>query len=117
MGDETRDWGPPFETDGNGEKISSSYFHGVNRNKRCIALDLSTEIGRFVVFRLLDAADVGVENFKAGTLERWGLGYEDVLSRRFPRLAHYRITSFGTDGPLGGATWLRRRRSSYVRTR
>ena len=103
MGDETRDWGPPFETDGNGEKISSSYFHGLTRNKRCIALDLSTEVGRSVVFRLLEAVDVVVKNFKVGTLEKWGMGYEDVRSRHFLRLVHCRITGFGTDGPLGGA--------------
>jgi crotonobetainyl-CoA:carnitine CoA-transferase CaiB-like acyl-CoA transferase len=102
MGDETRDWGPPFETGANGETIASSYFHGANRNKRCIALDLSSEQGREVVFRLLETADVVVENFKAGTLEKWGMGYDEVLSQRFPRLIHCRITGFGSDGPLGG---------------
>jgi formyl-CoA transferase len=54
-----------------------------------------------VVFRLLETADVLVENFKIGTLEKWGMGYEDVLERRFPRLVHCRISGFGADGPYG----------------
>jgi formyl-CoA transferase len=55
-----------------------------------------------VLFRLLADADVLVENFKAGTLERWGLGFADVLQARFPRLVHCTITGFGVDGPWGG---------------
>ncbi len=95
QGDETRDWGPPFH-----EEISS-YFAGLNRNKRSIALDLSAEGGREVLLRLLDGADVLLENFKIGTLGRWGIGYE-ALAERFPRLVHARITGFGADGPFGG---------------
>jgi formyl-CoA transferase len=96
-GDETRTWGPPF-VDG-----TASYFIGINRNKRGLALDLSRAEGREIVLRLLADADVLVENFKTGTLERWGLGYEDVLRGRFPRLIHCRVSGFGADGPLGGA--------------
>lgn len=96
QGDETRDWGPPFKGD------YSSYFAGVNRNKRGIALDLSRVAGREVVMRLLEGADALVENFKTGTLEKWGMGYEQTLKRRFPRLIHLRISGFGADGPLGG---------------
>lgn len=96
-GDETRTWGPPF-VDG-----TASYFLGVNRNKQDIALDLSHPEGREVVFRLLADADVLVENFKTGTMEKWGLGYEAVLRERFPRLIHCRVSGFGADGPLGGA--------------
>lgn len=96
-GDETRTWGPPF-IDG-----TASYFNGVNRNKRDIVLDLSQPEGREVVLRLLEGVDVLVENFKTGTLEKWGLGYEDVLRPRFPRLIHCRVSGFGADGPLGGA--------------
>jgi len=95
-GDETRKWGW-WDEDGYG-----SYFVGLNRNKRSLSLDLSTEQGREVLFRLLDDADVMVENFKAGTLEKWGIGYDDILRDRFPRLIHCRVTGFGTDGPLGG---------------
>ena len=97
QGDETRDWGPPFRADG-----EAAYFQGVNRNKRSIGLDLSKDDGKAVLMRLLEGADVIAENFKPGTLERWGLGYEEVLSQRFPRLVHCRITGFGADGPLGG---------------
>lgn len=96
QGDETRGWGPPFQ-DG-----TASYFIGINRNKRGIALDLARAEGRAVLLRLLAEADVLVENFKTGTLERWGLGYEAVLKARFPRLIYCRITGFGADGPLGG---------------
>jgi crotonobetainyl-CoA:carnitine CoA-transferase CaiB-like acyl-CoA transferase len=96
QGDETRSWGPPFQGD------AASYFHGVNRNKRGMALDLSRPEGREVVLRLLESADVLIENFKTGTLERWGMGYEQVLKSRFPRLIHCRVTGFGADGPLGG---------------
>ncbi|HVM81608.1 MAG TPA: CoA transferase, partial [Stellaceae bacterium] len=96
QGDETRTWGPPFQGD------AASYFIGVNRNKRGIALDLSKPQGRDVVFRLLEHADVLIENFKTGTLEKWGMGYEQVLKERFPRLIHCRVSGFGADGPLGG---------------
>jgi crotonobetainyl-CoA:carnitine CoA-transferase CaiB-like acyl-CoA transferase len=96
QGDETRGWGPPFQGD------AASYYIGVNRNKRGIALDLSKPAGREVLFRLLETADVLVENFKTGTLERWGMGYEAVLSEKFPRLIHCRVSGFGADGPLGG---------------
>jgi len=94
-GDETRGWGPPFL----GE--TASYFIGVNRNKRGMALDLSQPAGQELLRRLLADADVLVENFKPGTLEKWGLGY-DTLSAAFPRLIHCRVSGFGADGPLGG---------------
>jgi len=95
-GDETREWGPPFK-DG-----LSAYYSGINRNKRSLGLDVSTPAGREVVLKLLADADVLVENFKPGTLEKWGLGYEEVLAERFPRLIHARLTGFGADGPMGG---------------
>ena len=97
QGDETRHWGPPFEE----ETGAASYFLGVNRNKRGMALDLRQEAGREVLLRLLAEADVLVENFKPGGMEKWGLGY-DVLEGRFPRLVHCRISGFGADGPQGG---------------
>jgi formyl-CoA transferase len=96
-GDETRGWGPPFIGD------MASYFIGANRNKRDIVLDLSQSEGRDIVLRLLAEADVLVENFKTGTMEKWGLGYEGVLREKFPRLIHCRVSGFGADGPLGGA--------------
>lgn len=94
-GDETRGWGPPFEHG------AASYFHGLNRNKRGMALDLRRAEGKELLFDLLEGADVLVENFKPGTLENWGLGY-DVLKERFPGLIHCRISGFGADGPMGG---------------
>lgn len=94
QGDEVRDWGPPFLDD------DASYFIGVNRNKRSLALDLGKTEGRAVLLRLLEGADVLVENYKPGSMEKWGLGY-DVLADRFPRLVHCRVSGFGADGPLG----------------
>jgi len=96
QGDEVREWGPPFH-DGD-----ASYFIGVNRNKRSVGLDLAKPQGKEVLLRLLEGADVLVENFKPGSMEKWGLGYEEILSRRFPRLIHCRVSGFGADGPLGG---------------
>ena len=95
QGDEVRDWGPPFH-EGN-----ASYYIGINRNKRAIALDIGKPEGRSVLMRLLEGADLLIENFKPGSMEKWGIGY-DTLSERFPRLIHCRISGFGADGPLGG---------------
>jgi len=81
----------------------SSYFTGVNRNKRVIVLNLSQAAGRDVLVRLLAEADVVLENFKPGTLEKWGIPGQPMLGDRFPRLIHCRISGFGADGPLGGA--------------
>lgn len=94
-GDQGRTSGPPL-VDGD-----SAMFHGLNRNKRGLALDMATSVGREVFLRLLADADIVVENFKPGTLEKWGLGYAD-LKEAFPRLIMVSITGFGTDGPLGG---------------
>ena len=96
QGDETRNWGPPF-ADGD-----ASYFLGVNRNKRALALDIGRPEGRAALLRLLDGADVLVENFKTGTMEKWGLGYAADLAPQFPGLIHCRVSGFGADGPLGG---------------
>jgi formyl-CoA transferase len=96
QGDEVRDWGPPFH------EGDASYFIGVNRNKRAMALDLANPEGREVLLQLLAGADVLVENFKPGAMEKWGLGYAEVLQARFPQLIHCRISGFGPDGPLGG---------------
>jgi len=97
QGDETRLWGPPFDQEG-----ISAYFAGINRNKRTIALDLSKPEGREVLLKLLAEADVLIDNFKTGTMEKWGIGFADTLSKKFPRLVHARVSGFGEDGPLGG---------------
>jgi len=100
-GDETREWGPPFRDD-DGVRGPSGYYLNVNRNKRGIALDLRKADGRLALLRLLEDADVLVENFKAGALEKWDLGFEAVLQPMFPRLIHARISGFGSEGPYGG---------------
>jgi crotonobetainyl-CoA:carnitine CoA-transferase CaiB-like acyl-CoA transferase len=87
-GDETRAWGPPFL----GEQ--STYYLAVNRNKRSVALDLKSDEGRRAARALALAADVLVENFKAGTLERLGLGYGELAGDN-PRLVWCSISGFG----------------------
>jgi crotonobetainyl-CoA:carnitine CoA-transferase CaiB-like acyl-CoA transferase len=89
-GDETRAWGPPFHHD------VSTYYLAVNRNKRSVALDLKSDAGRRAARALAGRADVLVENFKAGALERLGLGFEE-LSRDNPRLVWCSISGFGRE--------------------
>jgi formyl-CoA transferase len=101
QGDETRSWGPPFRDNSDGSR-DASYFLGVNRNKRGIALDIGKPAGQAVLLRLLEGADVLVENFKPGGMEKWGLGYTEALAPRFPALIHCRVSGFGAEGPLGG---------------
>ena len=96
-GDDTRVLGPPFLASGD-----AAYFAAVNRGKRGIAVDLGVPQGRELVMRLLESADVLVENFLPGTMRRWGMGFEEVLAERFPRLIYCSISGFGADGPLGG---------------
>jgi crotonobetainyl-CoA:carnitine CoA-transferase CaiB-like acyl-CoA transferase len=96
QGDDTRGWGPPFNPAG-----VASYYMGLNRNKRLMTLDLADAAGREHLLSLLAEADVFIENFKTGTLEKWGIGW-DALSQRFPRLVHCRVSGYGADGPLGG---------------
>jgi crotonobetainyl-CoA:carnitine CoA-transferase CaiB-like acyl-CoA transferase len=96
-GDDTRQWGR-VSADG----ASSGYYYGLNRNKRNVELDLATELGRDALTHLIDEADVLIENFKVGTMSRWGLGYDDILAVRRPELIYCRISGFGADGPMGG---------------
>jgi len=96
QGDETRGWGPPFDAHG-----TASYFLGLNRNKRGSTLDLSQPAQREELLKLLADADVLVENFKTGSMEKWGLGF-GTLHSKFPRLVHCRVSGFGADGPRGG---------------
>lgn len=96
-GDEARRFGPPLD-----ERGEVAYFGALNRGKRSIAVDLSRPAGRAVLERLLAGADVLVENFLPGTMEKWGLGYEATLAARHPRLIYCSVSGFGADGPLGG---------------
>jgi crotonobetainyl-CoA:carnitine CoA-transferase CaiB-like acyl-CoA transferase len=91
-GDDTRAWGPPFV---HGE---SAYFLSINRNKESLTLDLKHPAARSVLDCLLERADVLVENFRPGTMERLGLSFETVASR-YPRLVYCSISGFGQTGP------------------
>jgi crotonobetainyl-CoA:carnitine CoA-transferase CaiB-like acyl-CoA transferase len=99
-GDDTRSWGPPF-LHPDGAARESSYFLSANRNKESVALDLKDDADRQVLLALVDAADVLVENFRTGVLERLGLGSGTLLERN-PRLVVLSISGFGHDGPEGG---------------
>ena len=91
-GDDTRRMGPPFT----GEWASG--FLALNRNKRSLGLNLREEAGRKVFLRLLEKADVVVENFRPGVMDRLGLGYEDLAQRK-PSLIYCSISGFGATGP------------------
>ena len=95
-GDDTRRWGPPF-IDKDGEK-SAAYFHSCNRGKRSIVADFASERGRDIVRRLVEGADVLIENFKVGGLKKFGLDYKS-LSAINPRLVYCSVTGFGQTGP------------------
>jgi len=98
-GDDTRGWGPPFV--GTDAQRESTYFLSANRNKESVTLDLKDDDDRAVFLGLVDRADVLVENFRTGVLDRLGLGLETMLHRN-PRLVALSITGFGHDGPEGG---------------
>ncbi|MGB6105580.1 MAG: CoA transferase [Pusillimonas sp.] len=97
FGDESRQLGPPFDANGD-----AAYYSALNRGKRAMVLDLSKEEGRDALMALLEGADVLVENFLPGTMEKWGLAYEGLLKEKFPRLIYCSISGFGPTGPLGG---------------
>lgn len=105
-GDDTRRFGPPFvggSADApDGYLGESAYYLSANRNKRGVAIDLSHAEGQRIALRLLGDADVLIENFKPGTLERWGLDYERVLRQRNPRLVQVTVSGFGPSGPYAG---------------
>ena len=90
VGDETRAWHPPADDDG-----TSTYFLSVNRNKRSVVLDLTTESGREQARALVAESDVLVENFRPGTMERLGLGHQELRARH-PRLVYCSISGFGS---------------------
>ena len=97
FGDETRKLGPPFDAEG-----VAAYFGAVNRGKRALSLDLTCPEDRELLMLLLEDADVLVENFLPGTMEKWGIGYEQRLASQFPKLIYCSITGFGPSGPCGG---------------
>lgn len=100
-GDATRGWGPPWVGDAAAGTRTAAYFLAVNRNKRSLRLDLRAEAGRAVLRRLLEGADVLVENLRPGALARLGFD-EAALVAIEPRLVHLAISGYGPDGPAAG---------------
>jgi len=97
-GDETRRFGPPFVPAADGGHLSAAYFHSCNRGKRSITADFETDEGRALIRRLAANADVVIENFKAGSLAKYGLDYASLREVN-PRLIYCSITGFGQTGP------------------
>lgn len=98
-GDDTRQWGPPFLSDSDGKQTNESgYYLSVNRGKKSVEIDLKTSEGVAVIIALSRRCDILLENFKTGTLDRMGLGY-DALKLINPRLIYCSITGFGLTGP------------------
>lgn len=99
VGDDTRTWGPPFLKDADGKETrDSSYFLSANRGKQSVTVDLAAPEGQEIIRMLAAEADVVVENYKVGTLARYGLAYED-LRKINPRIVYCSVTGFGQDGP------------------
>jgi crotonobetainyl-CoA:carnitine CoA-transferase CaiB-like acyl-CoA transferase len=97
-GDDTRGWGPPFVPAADGGNLSAAYFHCTNRGKRSIELDFASAEGQRVVKKLAARSDVLIENFKVGSLAKFGLDYKS-LSDGNPRLIYCSVTGFGQTGP------------------
>ena len=99
QGDDTRSWGPPFVQDADGQDTTeSSYYLSANRNKKSIGLDFTKPEGLAIAKKLIGSCDILFENYKAGTLDKYGLGYEQ-LKAEFPRLIYCSLTGFGHTGP------------------
>ena len=98
-GDDTRGWGPPWMPDADGgPREDSGYYASTNRGKKSVTVDISTAEGQDIIRRLAADSDVLVENYKVGTLARYGLGYEDLRAEN-PALVYCSITGFGQTGP------------------
>ncbi len=98
-GDDVRRVGPPWMKDGDGKEIEeSTYFQAVNRNKRSLTIDFSTKEGAALIAELASRADVFLENYRTGTLAKYGLDYES-LRKVNPRLIYVSVTGFGQTGP------------------
>jgi crotonobetainyl-CoA:carnitine CoA-transferase CaiB-like acyl-CoA transferase len=98
VGDDTREWGPPFVEDKDGGYHGSAYYHSANRGKRSIALDFNSAEDLETIRRFATHADVVIENFKVGGLVKYGLDYPS-LKKINPRLVYCSITGFGQTGP------------------
>jgi len=99
-GDDTRGWGPPYLKDSEGRDTQeSAYFLGANRGKKSVAIDISHPSGQALLRKLATQCDVLIENYKAGDLQRYGLGYEELKALN-PGLVYCSITGFGQTGPM-----------------
>jgi crotonobetainyl-CoA:carnitine CoA-transferase CaiB-like acyl-CoA transferase len=98
-GDDTRHWGPPFIKPAQGdEPAQAAYYHCANRNKQSIAIDITQAQGQQVIKDMIAKADVLIENYKVGGLEKYGLSYQQVKIIN-PKLVYCSITGFGQSGP------------------
>lgn len=98
-GDDTRMWGPPWMLDAHGELTrESGYYQSANRNKYSVAIDITRSEGQAILHEMVKTADVVIENYKAGSLQKYGLDYEN-LSNINPNLVYCSITGFGQTGP------------------
>ena len=99
QGDDTRGWGPPYMLDESGEASSeSAYFHGANRGKYSVCIDMASQPGQQLICQLVEKSDVLIENFKVGGLNKFGLDYASLKSIN-PKLVYCSITGFGQTGP------------------
>ena len=98
VGDETRGWGPPWLPAGDLPRRDSAYFGSTNRGKQSITVDFTTPQGRDLLHELVKQCDVFVENYKFGTLARYGLGWDDLKAIN-PKLVYCSVTGFGQTGP------------------
>ncbi len=99
QGDDTRAWGPPYMPDESGQATTeAAYFHGANRGKYSVCIDLSSQQGQKLIFQLVENCDVLIENFKVGGLKKYGLDYTSLKAIN-PKLIYCSITGFGQTGP------------------
>lgn len=99
VGDDTRSWGPPWMKDDSGQDTQeAAYYQSTNRNKLSVAIDIASPDGQELIKALIQDTDVVIENYKAGSLKKYGLDYES-LSAINPKLVYCSITGFGQNGP------------------
>lgn len=97
-GDDTRGWGPPYLKDPDGKPLDASYFISANRGKQSVTVDIASKEGQRIIRKLAESCDVFIENYKVGTMAKYGLTYED-LKEINPRLVYCSLTGFGQSGP------------------
>ena len=98
-GDDTRSWGPPYMPDGEGQiTTEAAYFHGANRGKYSVCIDMSSTAGQELIRNLVTKSDILIENFKVGGLKKYGLDYDNLKAIN-PKLIYCSITGFGQTGP------------------